>query len=40
LRQFVARHRLAFWLIVIGVVVVIWMVFFVFGHGSVSGGSS
>jgi len=40
LRQFVTRHRLAFWLIVIAVVVVIWAVFFVAGHGSISGGSS
>jgi len=40
LRQFVSRHRLAFWLVVIALVVFIWTVFFVAGHGSVSGGSS
>jgi len=40
LRQFVGRHRLAFWLLVMAVIVVIWFVFFVAGHGSISGGSS
>jgi hypothetical protein len=40
LRQFVARHRLAFSLVVIAVAVVIWTVFFVAGHGSISGGAS
>ncbi|HST17532.1 MAG TPA: hypothetical protein VLK36_07665 [Gaiellaceae bacterium] len=40
MRRFVARHRLAFWLVVIALVVVIWVVFFVAGHGSISGGSS
>ena len=40
MRQFVARHRVAFWLIVIALLVAIWAIFFVAGHGSVSGGSS
>lgn len=40
MRQFVARHRVAFCLIVIALVVAIWAIFFVAGHGSVSGGSS
>ena len=40
MRQFVARHRVAVWLIVIALVVAIWAIFFVAGHGSVSGGSS
>jgi hypothetical protein len=39
-RPFVSRHRVAFWLVVIAVVVAIWAIFFVAGHGSVSGGSS
>ena len=40
MRQFVARHSVAFWLIVIALVVAIWAIFFVAGHGNVSGGSS
>ncbi|HEX6763265.1 MAG TPA: hypothetical protein VF094_10750 [Gaiellaceae bacterium] len=40
IREFHARHRLAFWLIVIALIVVVWAVFFLAGHGSVSGGSS
>jgi hypothetical protein len=39
-RRFVANHRLAVWLIVVALAVVLWLVFFVAGHGSVSGGSS
>jgi len=39
-RRLVARHRVAFWLIVVALALVIWVVFFVAGHGSVSGGSS
>ena len=40
MRQFHARHRLAFWLIVIALLVALWVVLFIAGHGSVSGGSS
>lgn len=40
MRQFYARHRLAVWLIVVALVVTVWLVLFVAGHGSVSGGSS
>jgi hypothetical protein len=40
MRRLVARHPVAFWLVVVAVAVVIWIVFFVAGHGSVSGGSS
>jgi hypothetical protein len=39
-RRFVANHRVAFWLIVVALAVAVWLVFFVAGHGSVSGGSS
>ena len=40
MRRFVAGHRLAFWLILVALAVALWVVFFVAGHGSVSGGSS
>jgi Ni,Fe-hydrogenase I cytochrome b subunit len=39
-KRFHARHRIAFWLIVVAVVVAVWVVFFFSGHGTVSGGSS
>jgi hypothetical protein len=39
-RRFHARHPLAFWLIVITLLVALWVVLFYAGHGSVSGGSS
>jgi len=38
-RRLVSRHPLAFWLIVVALAVLVWVVFFVAGHGSVSGGS-
>ncbi|HEY7396672.1 MAG TPA: hypothetical protein VH538_00100 [Gaiellaceae bacterium] len=40
IREFHARHRLAFWLLVVALLVVVWVVLFVAGHGAVSGGSS
>jgi hypothetical protein len=39
-RRFVANHRLAFWLVVVALAIVVWILFFVAGHGSVSGGSN
>jgi hypothetical protein len=39
-RQFYARHRLAFWLLVVALLIILWAVLFLAGHGSVSGGSS
>ena len=35
-----ARHRIVFWLLVVALLVVLWAVLFVAGHGAVSGGSS
>lgn len=40
MRRFHARHRVAFWLIVVALVVAVWIVVFFAGHGAVSGGSS
>ena len=40
MRRFVANHRLAFSLIVVALAVALWVILFVAGHGSVSGGSS
>ncbi len=40
MRRFHARHRLAFWLIVVTLLAALWVVLFYAGHGSVSGGSS
>jgi hypothetical protein len=31
---------MAFWLVVVALVVAVWIVFFFAGHGTVSGGSS
>jgi hypothetical protein len=39
-RDLLARHRLAFWSLVAVVLVVLFVVFFLAGHGDVSGGSS
>jgi hypothetical protein len=39
-REFHLGRRLVFWLIVVAVVVALFVVFFVSGHGGVSGGSS
>jgi hypothetical protein len=39
-RDLLARHRLAFWLLVGVILVLLFVVFFLAGHGSVSGGSS
>jgi hypothetical protein len=38
-RRFHARHRVAFWLVVVALVAAVWIVLFFAGHGSVSGGS-
>jgi hypothetical protein len=38
-RRLVTRHPVAFWLVVVALAVLVWVVFFVAGHGSVSGGS-
>ena len=38
--NFLARHRLTFWLLAVVVLVVLFVVFFIAGHGGVSGGSS
>jgi hypothetical protein len=39
-RDLLARHRLALWLFAAVVLVVLFVVFFLAGHGTVSGGSS
>ena len=40
MRNFLTRHRLAFWLLAVVVLVGLFVVFFLAGHGGVSGGSS
>ena len=40
MRRLVTRHPVACWLVVVALAVLVWVVFFVAGHGSVSGGSS
>ncbi len=40
MRDLLARHRLAFWLLAAMVLILLFVVFFLAGHGSVSGGSS
>ena len=40
MREFAARHRLALWILLVAVVVALFVVFFVAGHGALSGGSS
>jgi hypothetical protein len=39
-RDLFARHRLAFWLLAVTVLVLLFVVFFLAGQGAVSGGSS
>jgi hypothetical protein len=40
MRQFVLRHRRAFVLLVIAVLLTAFVLLFIAGHGAVSGGSS
>jgi len=39
-REFATRHRLALWIVLVAVVVALFVVLFISGHGGVSGGSS
>ena len=40
MREFAARYRLALWILLAALVVALFVVFFLAGHGGVSGGSS
>ena len=40
MREFAARHRLALWLLLAALVVGLFVVFFLAGHGALSGGAS
>jgi hypothetical protein len=39
-RAFAGRHKVAFWLLLVGVLVALYVVLFIAGQGGVSGGSS